>query len=122
MLPKAQGLPYLQLIKSLPVDFRLVGSREPSSIGKAEALNISKTEMISESISENSELAGGGVGNKIARNEDESPYSSVNLALEEENFTCDESLGFAADPLRHNESKWNDTSYYVAKKVISSFI
>ncbi|WOH07497.1 hypothetical protein DCAR_0726927 [Daucus carota subsp. sativus] len=121
MLPKAQGLPYLQSIKSLPVDFRLVGSWEPSSIGKAEALNISKTEMISESISENGELAGGGVGNKIARNEDESPYSSVNLALEEENFASDESLGFAADPLRHNESKWNDTSYYVAKKKLQSW-
>lgn len=121
MSQKAQGLPYLQSIKSLPIDFRLVGSREPRSVGEAEAVNISKTEMISENILE-SELAGGSVGNKIARNEDESPYCSVNLALEEENFDNGEILGFAADPLRRNESKWNDTTYYVPKKVISFFM
>lgn len=115
-------MPYLQLIKSLPVDFRLVGSRKPRSVGEAEAVNISKTEMISENIPEKGELAGGVVGVKIARNEDESPYSSVNLTLEEDRLDSDESLGFAADPLQRNESKWNDTTYYVAKKVISCFM
>lgn len=100
----------------------LVGSREPWSVGEAEAVNISKTEMISENIPESGELPGGGVGIKIARNEDESPYSSVNLTLEEEHLDSDESLGFPADPLRRNDSKWNDTTYYVAKKVISFFM
>ncbi|KAK1390224.1 Myosin-1 [Heracleum sosnowskyi] len=94
---------------------RLVGSREPRSVGEAEAVNISKTEMISENIPES------GVGNKIARNEDESPYSSMNLALEEKHSDDDESLGFAADPSRSNESKWNDTTYYVAKKKLQSW-
>lgn len=78
--------------------------------------------MISENIPESGELPGGGVGIKIARNEDESPYSSVNLTLEEEHLDSDESLGFPADPLRRNDSKWNDTTYYVAKKVISFFM
>ncbi|KAK1388655.1 hypothetical protein POM88_016833 [Heracleum sosnowskyi] len=47
-------------------------------------------------------IGAGGIGNKIAKNEDELPYSSMNLRLEEGHFGSDKSLDFVADPLRHN--------------------
>lgn len=128
MSQKPQVLPYLRSIKSLPVDFWLVGSPEPHSLGKVEGVNIGKTKMISDLIPENGELACGDIGDKIARNDDESPYSSVNLTLvEAEVSASDESLNSAAAPLRslipfRNESKWNDTTYYVGKKVTGSFM
>lgn len=128
MSQKPQVMPYLQSIKSLPVDFRLMGSPEPHSLGKVEGVNVGKTNMISDLISENGELGVGDIGDKIARNDDESPYSSVNMtSVEEEASGSDESLNSAAAPLRslipsRNESKWNDTTYYVGKKVIGSFV
>lgn len=125
MWQKPQGVPYLPSIKSLPVDFRLVGSPQPHSLGKAEGVNSGKTEMTSDNIPENGELAGGVLGDKFARNDDDSPYSSVNLNLtfvEEEASASGEGLISAAAPLRslipfRHESKWNDTSYYATKKV-----
>lgn len=127
MSQKPHVLPCLQSVKSLPVDFRLVGSPEPHSLGKVDDVNIGKTEMISDLIPENGELGTGDIGDKIARNDDESPYSSVNMILEEEAFARDQSLNSASAPLHslipfRNESKWNDTTYYVGKKVTSSFL
>ncbi|WOH13189.1 hypothetical protein DCAR_0832698 [Daucus carota subsp. sativus] len=124
---KPQVLPYFQSIKSLPVEFKLVDSPGAYSLGEIEGANTSRTEMIPDHVLENGELAGSEIGEKIARNDDESPYSSVDMTLvEEEAFASDGTSNSAAAPLRslipfRNESKWNDTTYYVAKKKLQAW-
>ncbi|KAK3012885.1 hypothetical protein RJ639_009235 [Escallonia herrerae] len=107
----------LQSIKSLPVEFRLVGS--PS-----DAANSGNSRGIFESTPENGESRGKvvkGYDEMADPDDDESPYSSVALSVEERPSVSDENLITAASPLRsfgasRADSEWSDTTSYVSKK------
>uniref|UniRef100_A0A5B7A873 Putative myosin-1 n=1 Tax=Davidia involucrata TaxID=16924 RepID=A0A5B7A873_DAVIN len=129
MSQEARVSPSLQSIKSLPVDFRFMGSPTSHGFDKSDAVNASNNNMIPDSIPENGELAGELVrdtdGN-MDQDNDESPYSSLSLSVEERPSIGDEDLNTATSPLRsfvpsHTESRWSDTTSYVAKKMLQSW-
>ncbi|KAK0574943.1 hypothetical protein LWI29_031344 [Acer saccharum] len=115
MSEKNQVPPSLQSIKSLPVDFRLIG---PPNSGWME-----KSDDAALSISENVELGNevvGGVGNE------DSPYSGNNVLGEDRSPVGDEDMDFVASPLpsistSHSQNRWGDTTSYAAKKKLQSW-
>ncbi|KAL5825982.1 hypothetical protein ACOSQ3_017817 [Xanthoceras sorbifolium] len=124
MSQKHQVPPSLQSIKSLPVDFRFIGS--PNS-GRME-----KSDDVASSISENCELGNEVVGG--VENED-SPYSENNVLGEDRSPVGDEDRSPIGDedmepmasPLpsistSHSESRWGDTTSYAAKKKLQSWL
>lgn len=129
MSQKTQSTPHLQSIKSLPVDFRFMDSSASDPSQNSEALNGNNGTMAYGSIPENGEFADEVVedmNNSIGRNDDESPYSRLTLLVDERPPTIDENLDSATSPLQSpdpslDESKWSDTTTYVAKKVTYCF-
>ncbi|GFS39645.1 P-loop containing nucleoside triphosphate hydrolases superfamily protein [Actinidia rufa] len=127
MSKKTQVSPTLQSIKSMPVDFRFMGSPMSQSSEKSE----SNTGMIPFAIPENGNLAGevveGGedVNNNMDQDNDESPYSRFNTSVEARPSVGEEDLDLTP-PLRsfvpsRTESKWSDTNAYAAKKKLQSW-
>ncbi|KAK3222510.1 hypothetical protein Dsin_009535 [Dipteronia sinensis] len=115
MSQKNQVPPSLQSIKSLPVDFRLIG---PPNSGWME-----KPDDAALNISENVELGNevvGGVGNE------DSPYCGNNVLGEDRSPVGDEDMDFVASPLpsistSHSQNRWGDTTSYAAKKKLQSW-
>jgi len=121
---KSQVLPSFQSIKSLPVDFRFVGS--PTS-EQSENANLVNSNTACLSVPEKNDLENGlvegaedSVGNDV--NED-SPYSQAAILVEQRPSVGDEDLDTVPTPLPlvstfHRERRWADTSSYAAKKVL----
>ncbi|KAK3033693.1 hypothetical protein RJ639_033917 [Escallonia herrerae] len=112
----------LQSIKSLPVEIRFVGS-------STDAANSGNSRGIFESLPENGELRGKvvkGYDEMADRDDNESPYSTVALSVEERPSASDQTLTTVASPLRsfgtsRGDSKWSDTTSYVSKKKVHSW-
>lgn len=120
--------PYLQQIRSLPVDFRLTDSRNSEPFEKSATTDAGNYHAISCGIAENGDLDSEVVlgFEDTVRNMDqvteESPYSGQTMSVEDRNSVGDEELCFAASPLpsltpTHTSPKWSDTTPYAAKKV-----
>ncbi|KAH8507944.1 hypothetical protein H0E87_010191 [Populus deltoides] len=124
---KSQVLPSFQSIKSLPVDFRFVGS--PTS-EQSENGNLVNSNTACLSVPEKNDLENGlvegaedSVGNDV--NED-SPYSRAAILVEQRPSVGDEDLDTVPTPLPlvstfHRERRWADTSSYAAKKKLQSW-
>ncbi|KAI5588109.1 hypothetical protein BDE02_05G074300 [Populus trichocarpa] len=124
---KSQVLPSFQSIKSLPVDFRFVGS--PTS-EQSENANLVNSNTACLSVPEKNDLENGlvegaedSVGNDV--NED-SPYSQAAILVEQRPSVGDEDLDTVPTPLPlvstfHRERRWADTSSYAAKKKLQSW-
>ncbi|XP_034901178.1 myosin-1 [Populus alba] len=124
---KSQVLPSFQSIKSLPVDFRIVGS--PAS-EQSENANLVNSNTACLSVPEKNDLGNGlveggedSVGNDV--NED-SPYSQAAILVEQRPSVGDEDLDTVPTPLPlvstfHRERRWADTSSYAAKKKLQSW-
>ncbi|KAL9356681.1 hypothetical protein Peur_049934 [Populus x canadensis] len=124
---KSQVLPSFQSIKSLPVDFRFVGS--PTS-EQSENGNLVNSNTACLSVPEKNDLENGlvegaedSVGNDV--NED-SPYSQAAILVEQRPSVGDEDLDTVPTPLPlvstfHRERRWADTSSYAAKKKLQSW-
>ncbi|KAJ6918991.1 myosin-1-like [Populus alba x Populus x berolinensis] len=124
---KSQVLPSFQSIKSLPVDFRIVGS--PTS-EQSENANLVNSNTACLSVPEKNDLGNGlvegaedSVGNDV--NED-SPYSQAAILVEQRPSVGDEDLDTVPTPLPlvstfHRERRWADTSSYAAKKKLQSW-
>uniref|UniRef100_A0A5B7AAI2 Putative myosin-1 n=1 Tax=Davidia involucrata TaxID=16924 RepID=A0A5B7AAI2_DAVIN len=129
MSQKAQVSPSLQSIKSLPVEFRFMGLPTSHGFDKSDAVNANNTNMIPDSIPENGELAAEVVrntDNNMDQDNDESPYGRLTLSVEEGPSIVDEDLNTATSSLQsfvpsRTESKWSDTTSYVAKKKLQSW-
>lgn len=88
---------------------------------KYEGINVS-TIITYDRIDESSGEELKGIDNRTNGDEDESPYSSGALLVEGRTSICDENVKFDSSPLPFRaESKWSDTTSYVAKKVIYAF-
>ncbi|XP_059633321.1 myosin-1-like [Cornus florida] len=122
MSQKTQVAPSLQSIKSLPVDFRFMGSPLENLGDVNTSNNIGSIPEDGESTSEAVQYADNGMD----QCNDESPYGSLTLSAEERPSVSDEDLNSSIYPSRsivpsHTESKWSDTSSYVAKKKLQSW-
>ncbi|GMP92327.1 hypothetical protein CsSME_00042593 [Camellia sinensis var. sinensis] len=133
MSQKIPVSPSLQAIKSLPVDFRFMGSPTPRPSESFDAVNPSNSNMIPNAIPENGDVArevvegSEEVNNNMVPDNDESPYSRFNVTVEARPSVGDEDLDLATTPLRpfaplRTESKWSDTTPYSAKKKLQSWI
>lgn len=120
MSQKRRVSPSFQSIKSLPVDFRFVGSPNSQLL-----LEKSSGGILSESNSTNGEVTSDVIervnGNADVEN-DESPYSDLSLSAEERPSVAADDLNSESSPLQSTglssvESKWSDTKSYSAKKV-----
>ncbi|KAL7180755.1 hypothetical protein ACSBR1_039755 [Camellia fascicularis] len=133
MSQKTPVSPSLQSIKSLPVDFRFMGSPTPRPSESFDAVNPSNSNMIPNAIPENGDVArevvegSEEVNNNMVPDNDESPYSRFTVTVEARSSVGDEDLDLATTPLRpfaplRTESKWSDTTPYSAKKKLQSWI
>ncbi|KAA8528899.1 hypothetical protein F0562_033613 [Nyssa sinensis] len=126
---KAQVLPSLESIKSLPDDFRFMGSLTFHGFDKCDGVNANNTTMIPDCKPEDGELAGEFVtdtDDNMDQDNDESPYGRLNLSVEERHSLVDEDLNNGTYPLEsfvpsRAESKWSDTTSYVTKKKLQSW-
>uniref|UniRef100_A0A6N2LIG1 Myosin motor domain-containing protein n=1 Tax=Salix viminalis TaxID=40686 RepID=A0A6N2LIG1_SALVM len=94
MLPKSQNLPSLQSIKSLPVDFRFVGSPTSERLEKSVDVNSLNSNAVCLSIPEyiGNDLVEGAensVGNDVS---EDSPYSRTAILIEQRPTVGDEVL------------------------------
>ncbi|KAB5548041.1 hypothetical protein DKX38_011447 [Salix brachista] len=130
MLPKSQILPSLQSIKSLPVDFRFVGSPTSERLEKSVDVNslnrnavcLSIPEYIGNDLVEGAEIS---VGNDVS---EDSPYSRTAILIEQRPTVGDEGLDTVVKPLplplistSRSECRWADTSSYATNKKLQSW-
>ncbi|CAK7337854.1 unnamed protein product [Dovyalis caffra] len=130
MLPKSQVLPSLQSIKSLPVDFRFVGSPTSEQSAKSVDVNSVTSKTVCLSVPENNDLGNGlveraedSIGNDVSV---DSPYSRTAILVEQRPSVGDEDLDAVATPLplastSRRDRRWADTSSYAAKKKLQSW-
>ncbi|KAG5241664.1 myosin [Salix suchowensis] len=130
MLPKSQNLPSLQSIKSLPVDFRFVGSPTSERLEKSVDVNSLNSNAICLSIPEyiGNDLVEGAensVGNDVS---EDSPYSRTAILIEQRPTVGDEGLDTVVKPLplplistSRSECRWADTSSYATNKKLQSW-
>ncbi|XP_022743577.1 myosin-1-like isoform X1 [Durio zibethinus] len=123
--------PSHRFTKSLPVDFRFMGSPTSDPIGYAD-LNLGNSGVTSLSAPENCdtgcmvvERVENGVADTDQVNED-SPYSGNAMLIEDRPSVCDEDLGSAAAPLpsvskSNIECRWSDITSYATKKKVHSW-
>ncbi|XP_057961976.1 myosin-1 [Malania oleifera] len=124
MLQKSQVPPSLQLIKSLPDDFRFTGSPSDHHEDKSTVLNAENSGTMPSTIPENVDLGDEIVEDAISTMDqvnDESPYSRKPISVGEAPSLNAEDFDFVASPspslsIGSTESKWDDTSSYAAKK------
>ncbi|XP_052204413.1 myosin-1 [Diospyros lotus] len=129
MSQKTRASPSLQSIKSLPVDFRILGlGSYPSE--NSDSANTSNGSMILNAIPENGDLAvgrGQDIGSDMDQDNDESPYNRFDVSAEVRPSVDDEDRDLAPSPLRsfvpsRTDSKWSDTNAYAAKKKLQSWL
>ncbi|KAH9771778.1 Myosin-1 [Citrus sinensis] len=119
MSQKPRVQPAFQSIKSLPVDFRFIGSPLSDQVEKSDDVNFRHSDVASLSVPENGEL-----GNEFVEEgeNEESPYCGNNIVVEDRPSVGDEDLDSAASPLpsvsaSHTDRRWSDTTSYAGKKV-----
>ena len=123
MSQKSWVQPAFQSIKSLPVDFRFVGSPTSDRIEISDDVNFKHGDVVGLNVPENGEL----VNEVIEGGEnEESPYSGNNIVVEDRPSVGDEDLDSAASPLpsvsaSHTDRRWSDTTSYAGKKVFWAF-
>ncbi|KAJ6366005.1 hypothetical protein OIU77_002555 [Salix suchowensis] len=130
MLPKSQILPSLQSIKSLPVDFRFVGSPTSERLEKSVDVNSLNSNAVCLSIPEKNDIgndlvegAENSVGNDVS---EDSPYSRTAILIEQRPTVGDEGLDTVVKPLplistSRSECRWADTSSYATNKKLQSW-
>lgn len=125
MSQKPQVQPAFQSIKSLPVDFRFIGSPLSDQVEKSDDVNFRHSDVTSLSVPENGEL-----GNEFVEEgeNEESPYCGNNIVVEDRPSVGDEDLDSAASPsplpsvsASHTDRRWSDTTSYAGKKVFFGF-
>ncbi|KAK9188413.1 hypothetical protein WN944_019816 [Citrus x changshan-huyou] len=123
MSQKPRVQPAFQSIKSLPVDFRFIGSPLSDQVEKSDDVNFRHSDVASLSVPENGEL-----GNEFVEEgeNEESPYCGNNIVVEDRPSVGDEDLDSAASPLpsvsaSHTDRRWSDTTSYAGKKVFFGF-
>ena len=118
MSQKSRPPPSFQSIKSLPGDFRFMGSPTSAHLGKFGDAKLS--------IPENGDLGDVAVENSVGNmdqvNED-SPYGSNIVSVEGRPSSGDEDSDSVAPPVpsvsaSRSEHMWGDTTSYAAKKVL----
>ena len=126
MLPKSQVLPSLESIKSLPVDFRFVGSPTSERLEKSVDVNSLNSNAVCLSFPEKNDTGNGlvegaedSVGNDVS---EDSPYSRTAILIEQRPSVGDEDLDTVVMPLpsistSRRERRWSDTSSYATNKV-----
>lgn len=123
MSQKPRVQPAFQSIKSLPVDFRFIGSPLSDQVEKSDDVNFRHSDVASLSVPENGEL-----GNEFVEEgeNEESPYCGNNIVVEDRPSVGDEDLDSAASPLpsvsaSHTDRRWSDTTSYAGKKKLRSW-
>lgn len=123
MSQKPRVQPAFQSIKSLPVDFRFIGSPLSDQVEKSDDVNFRHSDVTSLSVPENGEL-----GNEFVEEgeNEESPYCGNNIVVEDRPSVGDEDLDSAASPLpsvsaSHTDRRWSDTTSYAGKKKLQSW-
>lgn len=125
MSQKPQVQPAFQSIKSLPVDFRFIGSPLSDQVEKSDDVNFRHSDVTSLSVPENGEL-----GNEFVEEgeNEESPYCGNNIVVEDRPSVGDEDLDSAASPsplpsvsASHTDRRWSDTTSYAGKKKLQSW-
>lgn len=123
MSQKPRVQPAFQSIKSLPVDFRFIGSPTSDQVEKSEDVNFRHSDVASLSVPENGEL-----GNEVVEGgeNEESPYGGNNIVVEGRPSVGDEDLDSAASSLpsvsvSHTDRRWSDTTSYAGKKKLQSW-
>lgn len=127
--------PVLQSMRSLPVDYKFVGSPESRKIGKSDAPNAEAKKIVPSDLPEyNAFVAEDAQGFESSdRNtdqiDDDSPYSKKKLSVEVRPSEVDEELDSMDAPARLPvfspspiEGKWSDTTAYGPKKVFCGTI
>ncbi|GAV72279.1 Myosin_head domain-containing protein/IQ domain-containing protein, partial [Cephalotus follicularis] len=121
MSPKSRSPASLQSIKSLPVDFRFMGSGDDVCLGNVDAVCSSNPE--------NGDSGGEGVASGVDNvdqvNED-SPYGGNAIVVEERPSIGDEDLDSSHVPspsvsASPRECRWGDTTSYAGKKKLQSW-
>lgn len=123
MSQKPRVQPAFQSIKSLPIDFRFIGSPTSDQVEKSEYVNFRHSDVAGLSVPENGEL-----GNEVVEGgeNEESPYSGNNIVVEGRPSVGDEDLDSAASSLpsvsvSHTDRRWSDTTSYAGKQVLLAF-
>ncbi|KAF5196462.1 myosin-1-like [Thalictrum thalictroides] len=117
---KTRGTPPLSSMRSLPVDFRFVGSPTSRPIGLPDKFDEEEANYKSLSSQNNGLDVDDNAGSLDLINAD-SPYSKKIISVEERPSENEEYPEVATPRLpalspSHTESRWSDTSYYAAKK------
>lgn len=119
MLQKTLVPPSFQSIKSLPVDYRFMGSPASDRNEKSNGVNLNIGDVIGSSSLKNSQT-----GNEVVETVDneDSPYNGNNVLVEDRPSTGDEDLDSMALPMpsfsaSRSDCRWGDTTSYAAKKV-----
>lgn len=127
MSKKSSASPSFQSIKSLPGDFRFMGSPTSDRSEKVRNSDVTSTS-IPENGSSGDETVEGvenSVGNVDQGNED-SPYGRNIVSAEDRPSSGDEDSDSVTPPVpsisaSRREHRWGDTTSYAAKKVLSRF-
>ena len=129
MSQKSRSPPSFQSIKSLPGDFRFMGSPTSDRFEKSGDAKLRKSDATSLSIPENGgsgdeavEGVENGFGN-MDQGSDDSPYGRNIVSSEDRPSSGDEDSDSVARPVpsvsaSRSERRWGDTSSYAAKKVL----
>ncbi|PIA35399.1 hypothetical protein AQUCO_03500049v1 [Aquilegia coerulea] len=122
---KTRGTPSLSSMRSLPVDFRFIGSPSSRPIGLPDKVDEEEVNYKTQSSQNNGLSVDDNAGNLDLINDD-SPYSKKFTSIEERPSESEEYPEVATPPLpalspSHTESRWSDTSYYAAKKKLRSW-
>ncbi|GAA0140427.1 actin binding motor protein [Lithospermum erythrorhizon] len=123
--------PQFQSIKSLPGDFRFYDKSSSEGAERSDVVITDRNRMVSDSIPENGEqtdIGKLGVRENGNRRDDESPYGHTSI-LDEERLSSssdNDDLSIASYPSpsvapARVESKWSDTTPYLAKKKLQSW-
>lgn len=127
MSKKSRAPPSFQSIKSLPGDFRFMGSPTSDRSNKVRNSDVTSAR-IPENGSSGEEAVEGvenSVGNVDQGNED-SPYGRNIVSAEDRPSSGDEDSDSVTPPVpsisaSRREHRWGDTTSYAAKKVLSGF-
>ncbi|KAJ8759271.1 hypothetical protein K2173_006791 [Erythroxylum novogranatense] len=125
--------PSLQAIKSLPVDFRFIGSSSPDGLEKPDSFNAEHRDSTCSVISQNNGIENRDVeaveGRVVNDANEDSPYSGCGntFPVEGRPSVGDEDLNTETSPLPSilpscSEQKWADTTSYAAKKKVQSWV
>lgn len=123
MSQKPRVQPAFQSIKSLPVDFRFIGSPTSDQVEKSDDVIFRHSDVAGLNVPENGEL-----GNEVVEGgeNEESPYTGNNIVVEGRHSVGDEDLDSAASSLpsvsaSHTDRRWSDTTSYAGKKKLQSW-